>query len=63
MSRIDFEHLDGQSSVASEREGRLGKLALPLLLAVGAGVLDYVNWPREKQTSPLKDGTGEKFET
>lgn len=63
MSRIDFDHLDGQSSVASEREGRLGKLALPLLLAVGAGVLAYVNWPSGPQTSPLSDATGETFET
>lgn len=63
MSRIDFDHLDGQSSVASEREGRLGKLALPLLLAVGAGVLAYVNWPGAPQTSALSDGTGETFET
>jgi hypothetical protein len=58
MSRIDFDHLDGRSSVASEREGRLGKLALPLLLAVGAGVLAYVNWPGAQQTSALIDGTG-----
>ena len=29
MSKIDFDHLDGQSSVASERNGRLGKFALP----------------------------------
>lgn len=63
MNRIDFDHLDGQSSVASEREGRLGKLALPLLLAVGAGVLAYVNWPSAPQTSALSDGAGETFET
>ncbi|MGD9479676.1 type IV secretion system protein VirB10 [Shinella sp. G-2] len=63
MSRIDFDHLDGRSSVAREREGRLGKLALPLLLAVGAGVLAYVNWPGAQQTSALIDGTGETFET
>lgn len=63
MSRIDFDHLDGQSSVASEREGRLGKLALPLLLVVGAGILAYVNWPSGPQTSVVGDGRGETFET
>ncbi len=63
MSKIDFDHLDGQSSVASDRNGRLGKLALPVLLLVGAGVLAYVNWPAGPQTSNLTEGTGETFET
>jgi len=63
MSKIDFDHLDGQSSVASDRNGRLGKLALPVLLLVGAGVLAYVNWPSGPQTSNLTEGTGETFET
>lgn len=63
MSKIDFEHLDGQSSVASDRNGRLGKLALPVLLLVGVGVLAYVNWPSGPQTSNLTEGTGETFET
>ncbi|MGJ7042636.1 type IV secretory pathway VirB10-like protein [Shinella sp. BE166] len=63
MSKVDFEHLDGQSSVASDRNGRLGKLALPVLLLVGAGVLAYVNWPAGPQTSNLTEGTGETFET
>ncbi|WP_312420699.1 TrbI/VirB10 family protein, partial [Shinella sp.] len=61
--KIDFDHLDGQSSVASDRNGRLGKLALPVLLLVGAGVLAYVNWPSGPQTSNLTEGTGETFET
>ena len=61
MSKIDFDHLDGQSSVASDRNGRLGKLALPLLLVVGAGILAYVNWPTGPQTSNLTEGTGETF--
>ncbi|MCW0001468.1 type IV secretion system protein VirB10 [Pararhizobium sp. YC-54] len=63
MNRIDFEHLDGQSSVASDRNGRLGKLALPLLLVVGAGVLAYVNWPRDPQNPGLTEGAAETFET
>ncbi|VVT35198.1 type IV secretion system protein VirB10 [Hoeflea sp. EC-HK425] len=63
MSKVDFEHLDGQSSVASDRNGRLGKLALPALLLVGAGVLAYVNWPSGPQTSNLTEGTAETFET
>ncbi len=63
MSKIDFDHLDGQSSVASDRNGRLGKLALPVLLLVGAGVLAYVNWPAGPRTSNLTEGTGETFET
>lgn len=63
MSKIDFDHLDGQSSVASDRNGRLGKLALPVLLVVGAGVLAYVNWPSGPQTSNLTEGTSETFET
>ncbi|MCQ4633449.1 type IV secretion system protein VirB10 [Shinella sp. CPCC 100929] len=63
MSKIDFDHLDGQSSVASDRNGRLGKLALPVLLLVGVGVLAYVNWPSGPQTSNLTEGTGETFET
>lgn len=63
MSKIDFDHLDGQSSVASDRNGRLGKLALPVLLLVGAGVLAYVNWPSGRQTSNLTEGSGETFET
>jgi len=63
MSKIDFDHLDGQSSVASDRNGRLGKLALPVLLLVGVGVLAYVNWPSGQQTSNLTEGTGETFET
>lgn len=63
MSKIDFDRLDGQSSVASERNGRLGKLALPILLLVGAGVLAYVNWPAGSQTANLTEGTGETFET
>ena len=63
MSKVDFEHLDGQSSVASDRNGRLGKLALPVLLLLGAGVLAYVNWPSGPQTSNLAEGTGETFET
>ncbi|MCO5154053.1 MULTISPECIES: type IV secretion system protein VirB10 [unclassified Shinella] len=63
MSKIDFDHLDGQSSVASDRNGRLGKFALPVLLVVGAGVLAYVNWPSGPQTSNLTEGTGETFET
>ncbi|KQV40516.1 MULTISPECIES: type IV secretion system protein VirB10 [unclassified Rhizobium] len=63
MSRIDFDHLDGQSSVASTRNGRLGKLALPLLLVVGAGVLAYVNWPTGPQNPGLNEGATETFET
>lgn len=63
MSKIDFDHLDGQSSVASDRNGRLGKLALPVLLLVGVGVLAYINWPSGPQTSNLTEGTGETFET
>lgn len=63
MSKIDFDHLDGQSSVASDRNGRLGKLALPVLLLLGAGVLTYVNWPSGPQASNLTEGTGETFET
>lgn len=63
MSRIDFEHLDGQSSVASERNGRIGKLALPLLLVVGAGVLAYVNWPSGPKNRSLNEGSTETFET
>lgn len=63
MSRIDFEHLDGQSHVASERNGRLGKLALPLLLVVGAGVLAYVNWPSGPKNPGLNEGATETFET
>lgn len=63
MSRIDFEHLDGQSSVASDRNGRLGKFALPLLLVVGAGVIAYVNWPTGPQNPGLTDGATETFET
>ncbi|GAA5666860.1 hypothetical protein Brsp07_05377 [Brucella sp. NBRC 14130] len=63
MSKIDFDHLDGQSSVASDRNGRLGKLALPVLLLVGAGVLAYVNWPSGPQSSNLTEGTDETFET
>ena len=63
MSKVDFNYLDGQSNVASDRNGRLGKLALPLLLLVGAGVLAYVNWPAGPQTSNLSEGTGETFET
>ena len=63
MSRIDFDRLDGQSSVASDRNGRLGKLALPLLLVVGAGVLAYVNWPSGPQNPGLNTGSRETFET
>lgn len=63
MSRIDFDRLDGESSVASDRNGRLGKLALPLLLVLGAGVLAYVNWPAGPQNPGLNEGTGETFET
>lgn len=63
MSKIDFDHLDGQSSVASDRNGRLGKLALPVLLLLGAGVLAYVNWPSGPQTSNLTEGASETFET
>ncbi|WP_171521054.1 type IV secretion system protein VirB10 [Ensifer canadensis] len=63
MSKIDFDHLDGQSSVASDRNGRLGKLALSLLLVVGAGVLAYVNWPSDPQNRNLTEGPGETFET
>lgn len=63
MSKIDFDHLDGQSNVASDRNGRLGKLTLPLLLVVGAGVLAYVNWPAGPQNPDLADGTAETFET
>lgn len=62
MSKIDFDHLDGQSSVASERNGRIGRLALPVLLVVAAGVLAYVNWPRSPQNPTLTDGN-ETFET
>ena len=63
MSKIDFDHLDGQSSVASDRNGRLGKLALPVLLVVGVGVLAYVNWPTGPQNPSLSEGSGESFET
>ena len=63
MTKIDFDYLDGQSSVASDRNGRLGKLALPVLLLVGAGVLAYVNWPSGPQSANLTEGTGETFET
>lgn len=63
MRKIDFEHLDGQSSVASDRNGRLGNLALPLLLVAATGVLAYVNWPTGPQTSNLTEGAGETFET
>ncbi|RWX74887.1 TrbI/VirB10 family protein [Neorhizobium lilium] len=63
MSNIDFDRLDGQSNVASDRNGRLAKLALPFLLVVGAGILAYVNWPSGPQTSSLTDGTSEAFET
>ena len=63
MSKIDFDHLDGQSSVASDRNGRLGKLALPVLLVVGVGVLAYVNWPTGPQDPGLSERSGESFET
>jgi type IV secretion system protein VirB10 len=63
MSKIDFDHLDGQSHVASDRNGRLGKAALPLLLVLGAGVLAYVNWPDGPQNPGLNEGTAETFET
>ena len=63
MSKIDFDNLDGQSSVASDRNGRLGKLALPLLLVAGVGVLAYVNWPAGPQNPTVTDGNGETFET
>ena len=63
MSKIDFDHLDGHSSVASDRNGRLGKLALPALLVVGVGVLAYVNWPTGPQNPSLSEGSGESFET
>ncbi len=63
MSKIDFDHLDGQSHVAGDRNGRLGKAALPLLLVLGAGVLAYVNWPDGPQNPGLNEGTAETFET
>ncbi|WP_320188479.1 type IV secretion system protein VirB10 (plasmid) [Agrobacterium rosae] len=63
MTRIDFDRLDGESAVASNRNGRAGKLALPFLLIAGAGILAYVNWPAGPENPRLTDGATEAFET
>ncbi|WP_160011081.1 type IV secretion system protein VirB10 [Rhizobium sp. 18055] len=63
MSQIDFDRLDNESSVASRHAGKMGRLALPLLLVAGAGVLAYVNWPSSSTDLKMTDGTAETFET
>lgn len=63
MSKIDFEHIDGHSSVARDSNGRLSKLAMPVLALAGFTVLAYVNWPSGLDDGALESSGGETFET
>ena len=62
MSNVDFRNLDGASQVSEKRAGSATRFALPIMGALAASGLLWMNWPSAKETSALNK-EDEVFET
>ncbi len=62
MSGIDFKNLDGASQVSEKRAGGATRFALPIMGALAAGGLLWMNWPASNDTTALNKDD-EVFET
>lgn len=62
MSNVDFKNLDGASQISEKRAGSATRFALPIMGALAASALLWMNWPPAKETSAL-DKEDEVFET
>lgn len=62
MSQIDFKNLDGGSQISEKRAGSATRFALPIMGALAAGGLLWMNWPASNETTAL-NRDDEIFET
>jgi type IV secretion system protein VirB10 len=62
LSNVDFRNLDGASQVSEKRAGSATRFALPIMGALAASGLLWMNWPSAKETSALSK-EDEVFET